>query len=304
MELRHLRYFVAVAEEKNFTRAAERLCIAQPPLSRQMQQLEEELGITLFARGSRPLKLTEAGNFFYAHAQQILAKTAELKSMTQRVGQIERTLSIGFVASTLYGMLPKIIRNFRSQYSLIELNLHEMTTIEQIQALKDGSIDVGFGRIRHQDQNVRRIVLREERLMVAVPARHRLTQSGSAVGLKDLVSEKLIIFPKAPRPSFADQVLEAFRDRGLSPEKVLEVRELQIAIGLVAAGEGIAIVPNSLHGLQRSDVDYVELNEYNVMSPIIMSVRMLDQSKDLKAILALIYDLYDAEHIAHVKEVL
>ncbi len=304
MELRHLRYFVAVAEEKNFTRAAERLCIAQPPLSRQMQQLEEELGITLFARDSRPLKLTEAGNFFYAHAQQILAKTAELKSMTQRVGQIERTMSIGFVASTLYGMLPKIIRNFRCRYKLIELKLHEMTTMEQIQALKDGIIDVGFGRIRHQDQNVRRIVLREERLMVAVPTGHPLTQSSCAVGLKDLVSEQLIIFPKAPRPSFADQVLEAFRDRGLLPEKLLEVRELQIAIGLVAAGEGIAIVPNSLHGLQRSDVAYVELNEHNVMSPIIMSVRLLDQSEDLKAILALIYDLYDAENIAHVKEVL
>jgi DNA-binding transcriptional LysR family regulator len=304
MELRHLRYFVAVAEEKNFTRAAERLCIAQPPLSRQMQQLEEELGITLFARGSRPLKLTEAGNFFYAHAQQILAKTAELKSMTQRVGQIERTMSIGFVASTLYGMLPKIIRNFRSQYSLIELNLHEMTTMEQIQALKDGSIDVGFGRIRHQDHNVRRIVLREERLMVAVPAHHPLTQADRPVSLQDLVAEKLIIFPKAPRPSFADQVLEAFRDRGLIPEKVLEVRELQIAIGLVAAGEGIAIVPNSLHGLQRSDVDYIELHEHNVVSPIIMSVRMMDQSEDLRSMLALIYDLYDAENIAHVKEVL
>jgi DNA-binding transcriptional LysR family regulator len=304
MELRHLRYFVAVAEEKNFTRAARRLCIAQPPLSRQMQQLEEELGITLFARGSRPLKLTEAGSFFYAHAQQILSKTAELKSMTQRVGQIERTLSIGFVASTLYGMLPKIIRRFRSQYSLVELNLHEMTTMEQIKALKDGAIDVGFGRIRHQDPNVRRIVLREERLMVAVPAGHPLTQAEIPVSLKDLVSEKLIIFPKAPRPSFADQVLEAFRDRSLFPEKVLEVRELQIAIGLVAAGEGIAIVPDSLHGLQRSDVDYVELNEYNVMSPIIMSTRMLDQSEDLKSMLALIYDLYDAENIAHVKEVL
>lgn len=304
MELRHLRYFVAVAEEKNFTRAAERLCIAQPPLSRQIQQLEEELGVTLFARGSRPLKLTEAGSFFYAHAQQLLAKTAELKSMTQRVGQIERTMSIGFVASTLYGMLPKIIRRFRSEYNSIELSLHEMTTMEQIKALKEGIIDVGFGRIKHEDPNVRRIVLREEQLMVAVPAGHPLTQSGAAVSLKDLVSENLIIFPKAPRPSFADQVLEAFRDRALSPEKVLEVRELQIALGLIAAGEGIAIVPSSLHGLQRSDVSYLELNERNAVSPIIMSVRMMDQSEDLKSLLALIYNLYDAENTPHVKETL
>src|SRR5450830_1889131 len=97
MELRHMRYFVAVADERNFTRAAERLHIAQPPLSRQIQQLEEEVGVRLFERGSRPLKLTEAGRFFHAHARQLLAQTAELASMTQRVGQIERRLSIGFV---------------------------------------------------------------------------------------------------------------------------------------------------------------------------------------------------------------
>jgi DNA-binding transcriptional LysR family regulator len=304
MELRHLRYFVAVAEEKNFTRAAERLCIAQPPLSRQMQQLEEDLGVSLFARDSRPIKLTETGNFFYVHAQQLLAKAAELKSMTQRVGQVERTMSIGFVGSTLYGILPKIIRRFRSEFASIELTFHEMTTMEQIQGLKDGIIDVGFGRIRHEDSNLKRIVLQEERLMVAVPTGHPLINSGAPVSLKDLVPEKLIIFPKTPRPGFGDQVLDAFRDRALFPAKIYEVRELQIAMGLVAAGEGIAIVPGSLSGLQRSDVSYVELNECNVVSPIIMSVRMMDQSEDLKSMLALIYDLYDAENIAHVKETL
>ncbi len=107
MELRHLRYFVAVAEERNFTRAAQRLHIAQPPLSRQIQQLEETLGVQLFERNSRPLKLTETGKFFYGHAVQLLAQTAELESMTRRVGNIERSMSVGFVASTLYGLLPK-----------------------------------------------------------------------------------------------------------------------------------------------------------------------------------------------------
>ena len=97
MELRHLRYFVAVAEERNFTRAAQRLHIAQPPLSRQIQQLEETLGVQLFERNSRPLKLTETGKFFYSHAVQLLAQTAELESMTKRVGNIERSLSVGFV---------------------------------------------------------------------------------------------------------------------------------------------------------------------------------------------------------------
>lgn len=304
MELRHLRYFVAVAEEKNFTRAAERLCMAQPPLSRQIQQLEEELGTILFARGARPLKLTEAGEFFYAHAQQLLARTVDLKAMTQRVGKIERTMAIGFVASTLYGMLPKIIRRFKSLHPSIELDLHEMTTMEQIKALKEGRIDVGFGRIKHEDANVRRIVLREERLMVAVPAGHPLTLAGTPVSLKDLVTETLIIYPKAPRPSYADQVLDAFRDRALVPGKIFEVRELQIALGLIAAGEGIAVVPSSLKNLQRNDVVYLELNERNAVSPVIMSVRLMDQSEDLQFLLALIYDLYDEEKVPHVKEVL
>ena len=135
MELRHLRYFVAVAEEKNFTRASERLCIAQPPLSRQIQQLEEELGVALFEKGSRPVRMTAAGKFFFAHAQKLLGKAADLKSMTQRVGKIERNLSIGFVASTLYGMLPKIIRLFRAQHKDVAISLHEMTSMEQINAL-------------------------------------------------------------------------------------------------------------------------------------------------------------------------
>src|SRR5262249_38092790 len=150
MELRHLRYFVAVAEECNFTKAAKRLHIAQPPLSRQIQQLEETLGVQLFERNSRPMKLTETGRFFYSHAVQLLAHTAEVEAMTRRVGKIDRSLSVGFVGSTLYGMLPKIIRRFRGENSTVELSLVEMSTMDQIRALKEGRIDVGFGRIRHE----------------------------------------------------------------------------------------------------------------------------------------------------------
>ncbi len=304
MELRHLRYFVAVAEEKNFTRASERLFIAQPPLSRQIQQLEEELGVALFEKGSRPLRLTEAGKFFYAHAQKLLGKASDLKTMTQRVGKIERTLSVGFVASTLYGMLPKIIRLFRTQHREVEMSLHEMTTMDQIRALKEGRIDVGFGRIKHEDPNIRRIVLREERLIVAVPLDHPLTHSTEPVALQDLVSERLIVFPKAPRPSFADQVLAAFAGKGLTPENIFEVRELQIAVGLVAAGEGIAIIPASVQGMRRVDLSYLEIQEKNAVSPIIFSARMMDKSEELSKLLQLIYDIYDAENIPHIKETL
>lgn len=293
MELRHLRYFVAVAEERNFTRAAERLHIAQPPLSRQIQQLEESLGVPLFERNARPLKLTDTGRYFYTHAMQLLAQTAELEAMTRRVGKIERAMSIGFVGSTLYGMLPRIIRRYRTEHADIELALHEMSTMDQIKALKEGRIDVGFGRIRHDDPAVRRVVLREERMIVALPQGHRLSVDRTELSLHDLLDDTLIIFPKAPRPSFADQVLAAFHDRALQPRRIQETRELQIALGLVAMGEGIAVVPSSVYGLKRDDVTYLELDDPKLVSPIIMSMRALDESADLRAMLDLIYRLYE-----------
>lgn len=304
MELRHLRYFVAVAEEKNFTRAAQRLFIAQPPLSRQIQQLEEELGVELIEKGSRPLRLTEAGRFFHAHAQELLAKAAELKSMTQRVGKIERTLSIGFVASTLYGLLPDIVRHFREQYPNVEVTFHEMTTMQQLKALKEGVIDVGFGRVKSEDPNIRRIVLREERLIVALPAGHPLAASGNALGLVDLLMETLIVYPKTPRPSFADQVLAVFSDRAIMPHKIMEVRELQIAIGLVAAGEGVAVVPDSVQGMKRNNIAYRALTDRNAVSPVMFSARKMDTSEELRNMLSTIYDIYDNNGIAYVRETL
>jgi DNA-binding transcriptional LysR family regulator len=304
MELRHLRYFVAVADEKNFTRAAERLHIAQPPLSRQVQQLEEELGVLLIEKGSRPLRLTEAGKFFHAHAQELLDKAADLKAMTQRVGKIDRKFAIGFVASTLYGLLPEIVRRFRNRFEYVEISFHEMTTMEQLQALKEGRIDVGFGRLKSEDPAIRRIVLREEALIVALPVGHRLAAVDGALRLADLVQETLLVYPKAPRPSFADQVLATFMERNLVPQQVQEVRELQIAIGLVGAGQGIAIVPQSLQGMIRTDVVYRPLDDLRAVSPIIFSTRHMDRSPELVNMLEVIYEIYDELGIAHVKQAL
>ncbi|SMP66550.1 LysR family transcriptional regulator [Noviherbaspirillum suwonense] len=304
MELRHLRYFVAVAEERNFTRAAERLHIAQPPLSRQIQQLEEMVGVALVVRGSRPLELTEAGHFFYGHAVQLLAQGAEVLSMTRRIGKIERKFSIGFVGSTLFGFLPEVVRRFKAAQPTTEVTLHEMTTMEQIKGLKEGRIDVGIGRIRHEDPNIRRILLREEALIAALPMGHPLSFLDRGLYLREFVNDKLIVFPKTPRPSFADQVLAAFRDHGLSPVDTLEVRELQVALGLVAAGMGVSIVPKSVLGLKRSDVCYKPMDEPNLTSPIIMSIRALDKSEAIRSLLDLIYSLYRSEGVPHTQETL
>ena len=302
MELRHLRYFIAVAEERNFTRAAERLHIAQPPLSRQMQQLEEMLGVELIEKGARPLRLTEAGQFFLAHARPLLEQVRDLKTMTQRVGKLERTLSAGFVASTLYGLLPDIIRRYRERHPEVEVTLHEMTTIEQLKALKEGRIDVGFGRLKCEDPSIRRILLREERMVVALSPGHRLSERDGGTRLMELIHEPLLVYPKAPRPSFADQVLAAFNEANLTADHVIEVRELQIAMGLVAAGQGIAIVPESVQGMHHRNVVYRKLEDRHAFSPILFSVRHMDRSPELQNMLAAVYSVYDDLGISHIKE--
>ncbi|OBV38589.1 LysR family transcriptional regulator [Janthinobacterium psychrotolerans] len=304
MELRHLRYFVAVAEEKNFTRAAERLCMAQPPLSRQLHQLEEELGVLLFEPGSRPLRLTEAGAFFDVHARSVLSAAADLKSMTQRVGKKHRTLAIGFVASTLYDLLPELVRRFRARYAEVEITFHEMTTMTQLQALKDGRIDVGFGRVEGDDPAIRRIVLSEERLMAAMSKAHPLAAGTAPLMLRELQPETLIVYPNTPRPSFADQVLAIFSQLGLQARKVLEVGELQIALGLAAAGQGVTIVPDGLLTMRRDDITYRPIADRKAVSPVIFSVRRMDRSEELQNMLAMIYAIYDASGRAHVKEAL
>src|ERR1700712_3663805 len=201
VELRHLRYFVAVARERNFTRAAEKLHIAQPPLSRQVQQLEDELGIDLIEAGSRPLRLSEAGRLFYEQAVQVLERVDEMKAMMDRLHDADRgRFSMGFVASTLYGKLPEVIRSYRAARPAVDLTLLELTSVEQIAALKEGRIDVGFGRIPFEDSALTRQLLRNEKLLAAVPDDHAALRKTGALRLADLAVMPLIVYPKAPRP--------------------------------------------------------------------------------------------------------
>jgi LysR family transcriptional regulator, benzoate and cis,cis-muconate-responsive activator of ben and cat genes len=299
LELRQIRYFVAVARERNFTRAAERLNIAQPPLSRQIQQLEHEVGLKLIERGSRPVRLTEAGKIFYDQAVLALEHVEQMVEMTQRLAATARSrLAIGFVASTLYGYLPEAIRRYRVARPKVEITLHEMTSLEQITALKEGRIDVGFGRIPHEDPSVDRVLMRNERLMVALPGTHPLAARTGPMRLTDFADLPLVVYPKAPRPSYADQVLALFRDRDLRPPLVHEVKELQTALGLVAAESGGSVVPASVERLRRDNVVYVPLDEPDAISPIIMSNRCDDPSPEIALILKLIKQMYREEGIA------
>lgn len=303
MELRHLRYFVAVAEEKSFNKAAERLFISQPPLSRQIKQLEEEIEVLLIDRDNRPLKLTEAGQFFYEHAIQILAQSDNLRAMTTRKGSFNNSLSIGFVASILYGVLPKVIARFRKIYPNIEIKLYELNSWQQMQSLTEGKIDVGFGRLLFEDASTRRIVLRQESLVVAAPINNRIVQERrDSVNLIDLVNENLLLYPAAPRPSFIDYVLELFESRNLKVKYYTEVRELHIALGLVAAGEGITIVPKTLQHLRNQEISYIPFENNALTSPVIMNIRHFDKSELLMTLLEVTYQIYDEEGFEYVCE--
>jgi len=298
LELRQLRYFAAVARERNFTRAAEQLHIAQPPLSRQIQALEDELGLKLIDSGSRPVRLTEAGRLFYEQAVQVLERVEETIRMTRRLREAEASrLAVGFVASTLYGRLPEVIRRYRAARPGVEVSLAELTSFEQVAALKDGRIDVGFGRILFDDAALDRKLLRNEKLVAALPAKHPLLARPGAARLAELALAPLIVYPKAPRPSYADQVLALFRDAGLTPPAVLEVRELQTALGLVAAEAGVCLVPASVETLRRENVVYRPFEDQSIVSPVIMSTRRADPSPELALLLRLIRDIYRREGI-------
>lgn len=303
MELRHLRYFVAVVEEQSFTKAAEKLFIAQPPLSRQIQNLEAELGVQLFERGSRPLLTTEAGQFFYQHALKLLSNAEEIKTMTQRVGLVQKTITMGFVGSLLYGLLPNIVYLFRQQHPNLKIELVEMNTKDQIQALKEGKIDVGFGRLRISDPAIRRILLREEPLMLALHSSHRFAQQKQGIHLADIVDEYLFLYPNYNKPNFSTQVRALFSEYGLEPKNMREIREIQLALGLVAAGEGACIVPASARTIHLSHLNYIPILDDAAVSPIFLAHRSMDEGEHIRSLFDSIYQVYDLEAISYDRAV-
>ena len=271
MELRHLRYFCVVAEELNFTSAAERLHMSQPPLSRQIKQLEQEVGAELLERGPRGLRLTPTGQFFQQHALQILEKVEATLESTRRIARSQRVMfGIGFVASVFYGQLPLLVRDLR-QKDNVELSLAELTTVQQIQALKAGRIDMGFGRLKIDDPDVEQETLFEEPIMAAIPCGHPL--EGTTPTLAELARYPLILFPARPRPSMADLMLGMFRRQALKVDVVQEANELQTALSLVASDIGITLVPEQVRRLRRDGISYIYLADRSLTSPVICSRR-------------------------------
>jgi len=256
MELRHLRYFLAVAEELHFGRAAARLHIAQPPLSQQIRQLERELGFDLFLRTNRRVRLTDAGRAFRAEAQALLDGLGRATAAAGRVARGESgALAVGFVASATYALLPALYRRFHERYGDVALTLAEMSTAEQVEALRAGRIQLGLARPPVGDETLALEPLADEPLVVALPARHRLAPR-RALALRTLAAEPFVLFPSHPRPGWIDVVQGACRGAGFRPAVAQEVLELSTAVTLVAAGIGVTLVPASAQALRLPGVVY------------------------------------------------
>ncbi|WP_026735769.1 LysR family transcriptional regulator [Fischerella sp. PCC 9605] len=261
MELRHLRYFVTLAEELHFGRAAERLHIAQPPLSQQIQQLETELGFQLFHRTKRTVQLTEAGQIFLGEVQQILRQLEQAVQLGRQASRgLRGQVVIGFVSSAAYNVLPTILQTFRTCIPDVNLELHELTTDQQLQWLRDGRIDVGFLRPPVEEDTFCWEIIFNESLVVALPEVHPLANQ-SSVSLSSLKNELFILFPRPLAPGLYDSIISFCQQANFSPSVAQEAIQMQTIVSLVAAEMGVAIVPESLQHLQRTGVVYKPMQE-------------------------------------------
>lgn len=255
MELRHLRYFVAVAEEAHFGRAAKRLQIAQPPLSRQIQALEDEIGVFLFDRSRKRVELTAAGASLLESARRLFAQVDVAIRDAKRASAGESgRITIGYPSTLAYSGLPELLRTFRTQKPGVEISLRELPPQEQMNLLRDGQLDIGFVRAPVEDGSLVSERVRREPLVVALPSDHRLT-SRKRIALKDLATENFVCFPRARGPGFFDQLMGIFQGAGFTPRIVQETPLLDL-VSFVAAGFGVAVVPASIRNLRRAGVAY------------------------------------------------
>ena len=263
MELRHLRYFVAVAEELHFGRAAKRLRITQQPLSRQIKDLEEELEVELFYRTKRTVRLTEVGEIFLAETRKTLQQAEHAVHLAKQAqqGKIGR-LTIGFTGSALNIVLPAAVRQFKKLYPQVDLNLKRLQTIEQIKALNNRQIDLGLLHPPIDDSTLILKTIYREQLVVALPDNHSIAQDTSVpISLKQLANESFILFPRQFGSVLYDRIIHLCQQAGFSPNVVQEAIPQQTILGLVAAGIGISLIHSSVRTLERSRVVFRDLLE-------------------------------------------
>ena len=278
MELRHLRYFVTVAEELHFGRAAQRLQMAQPPLSQQIRQLEAELDVQLLYRTKRTVRLTDAGQVFLQEARHLLMQADQAIAIAQRAdrGEVGR-LSLGFVGSATDSILPVILKAFRQRFPKVQLILHEMTTAEQVEALHNNRIQLGFIRPPLNDEDLILETVLQESLVVALPEAHPLATQ-TQVSLVSLAEQPFVLSPRHLGAGFYDQIYRLCQQAGFTPQVAQEAIQMPTILSLVAAELGVALVPASLQNWQRVGVVYKPLADSTPQIELAISWRQTDTS--------------------------
>lgn len=271
MELRHLRYFIAVAEELHFGRAAQVLGISQPPLSQQIQALEQEVGARLFERTNRRVELSEAGRLFLQEARLVLAQVDKAADVARRaqLGELGE-LKIGFTSSAPFNSsIPQAIFAFRQAFPAVHLNLQEMSSTQVAESLMDESIQVGLMRPLPLPDSLSVIELMREPLVAVLSAGHPLVEgSERGLHLAQLAQEPFVFFPRTYGSGLYAQLLNLARDAGFSPHFAQEAGEAMTIIGLVAAGLGVSVLPASYQRIRIDGVVYRTLLDPEAMTAV------------------------------------
>jgi DNA-binding transcriptional LysR family regulator len=273
MELRHLRAFVAVADELHFGRAAARLHMAQPPLSQLIRRLEAELGIELFHRNRRRVELSQAGGDLLPAARDAVAAAERVADRAAEVADGRAgALTIGFVGSAAAGALPKIVRRARADAPGLRLTLRELTSARQQAALRDGTIHAGLLRERPTASGLRATVIEHEPLLAALPAGHQLC-ARRRIAIADLADESWVLFPRDEGPVFFDRIAALCREAGFAPRVEQEAVYMPTIVNLVAAGLGVSLVPAAMRDIAPAELELRPVGDRDASIPLVLAWR-------------------------------
>jgi DNA-binding transcriptional LysR family regulator len=281
IELRHLRYFVAVAEDLHFGKAANRLGISQPPLSQQILALEREIGARLFERSNRRVELTNAGKLFLKEALEILCKVERAAALAQRIhqGQVGE-VKIGFFGSAPFvEEFQRLVFDFLKQHPHVNLVLQEMPTYQQVDAILDGRLDLGFVRpLQPRPTPIQSVEISRERLAVVMRSDHPLASKDHELSVADLASESLVMYARSIGSGLYQKIVDLCRDAGYAPNVAQEANATPTMMGLVAAGIGISILPASLELLSFEGLKFVLLRDPKAQTAVFLAKRWDDRS--------------------------